>query len=117
MHLGDEINLIEEGLWYGHPNFARYRLNPTEHFYEEKWLSQEVTTPETYYRPPITTHESAVEGLAYYRADTFGTGARGNLYVAYYKKSAPTGLLEIKMSQDGTEMLSQHVIEEPEGDG
>ena len=53
------------------------------------------------YRPPLTTHSSAVEGAAYYRADAFGKSARGDVFLAYYKESSPTGMLRVSLSSDG----------------
>lgn len=35
--LNDEINLLEEGLWYGHPNVARYRADREGKPYEALW--------------------------------------------------------------------------------
>ena len=38
VRLPDEINLIKEGMWYGHPNVAKYREKPDLE-YEVEWYS------------------------------------------------------------------------------
>lgn len=88
--MGDEVNLLEEGDWYGHPNVARYREDPVKNSHEAAWYSQLKTEREEMksgvtYQPPITYYTSPVEGMEYYRSDAFGGSARGDLFLAYYK--------------------------------
>ena len=49
--------------------------------------------PSHKYQPPIAAWKPPVEGLEYYRSDTFGAAARGSLFLGYYKQTEPTGLL------------------------
>ena len=86
--LQDEINLIKEGSWYGHPNVARYRQDPVKYEYESEWYSQRRTAgiPDIKYVPPLATHSSPSEALVYYRAETFGGASRGWLYVDFWKQ-------------------------------
>ena len=56
-----------------------------------------MTVPTDTYIPPLATHTSPSESVMYYRADTFGGAARGNLFVGFYKN----GLLRMELSEDG----------------
>lgn len=49
--------------------------------------------PEYKYQPPLATWHPPVEGVEYYRSDAFGGLARGDLFMAYYKKTEPSGIL------------------------
>lgn len=101
VQMGDELNLIDERTWYGHPNLARYRADPAAKQYETTWLSQKIVMPREYYQPPVTTKTSPAQSLMYYRADTFGKAARGDIFWGLYKPSQPTGIVHVLMGSDG----------------
>lgn len=54
------------------------------------------------YEPPIQTLNSPSEGLMYYRADTFGGAARGNLFVGHWNQ----GLYRVVLNTEGTEVTN-----------
>ena len=63
----DELILIQEGAYYGHPNRSRGRYNPIENIYFSK------TAPEVEgFTQGITQLESSTNGIFEYRARTFG---------------------------------------------
>ncbi|MDX2097166.1 MAG: kelch repeat-containing protein, partial [Leptolyngbyaceae cyanobacterium bins.59] len=71
----DELNLITEGSYYGHPNRNRGRTNDRQNVYRGP---AEVTIPGVY-NAPLKTVDPSTNGLTEYRSMAFGGQMRGNL--------------------------------------
>lgn len=71
----DELNLLFEGDYYGHPNRNRGLTDPTQYVY---YHSTEASIPGVY-TAPLALAEASTNGLDEYRATTFGGQLRGSL--------------------------------------
>ena len=100
----DELDLVEEGLYYGHPNRNRGRSDPAQCVYH---APEEPSSGS--YRAPIAVlpSGSSCNGLAEYTSDAFAGEMQGDLLCA----GIGTGVLRrIVLSQDGTAAESVEVL-------
>jgi glucose/arabinose dehydrogenase len=100
----DELNLIEEGAYYGHPNRNRGRYNPEECIYH---APNEPSSGK--YRAPlvIMPRGSSCNGIAEYTSDAFNGELRGDLLCAGTGDGA---LRRTALSPDGSRAQSMEVI-------
>jgi len=71
----DELNLIEQGSYYGHPNRNRGRFDPRQCFYHN---GSEGSGPD--WTGPIALLPPSSNGLVEYTAGNFGGQLQGNLF-------------------------------------
>ncbi|QUY44821.1 carbohydrate-binding domain-containing protein [Acaryochloris marina] len=93
----EELNLIQEGAYYGHPNRNRGRADARQNVYYDS----PVDLPTEGYTAPIGTFLGSTNGITEYRATTFGGQLRGNLLAQKWKNN----LYNIELSSDGTQVL------------
>ena len=95
----DELNLIVEGAYYGHPNRNRGRSMAEECVYESGDAPSRIATP------PIATlgYFVSANGMAEYKADSFGGRLRGNMI---YVEWASGRIWRVVFSADGTEVVA-----------
>ena len=89
----DELNLLVEGSYYGHPNRNRGRYDNRQNIYQGSSIG---STSD--YTAPLTTFQPSTNGLTEYRADTFNGQQKSNLLAQ--KWNGP--LYNIQLSADGT---------------
>jgi len=94
----DELDLIVEGEYYGHPNRGRGRTMAEECAYESGESSSGTATP------PIATlgYFVSANGMAEYKADAFGGRLRGNLIYVEWVRGR---IWRVVLSDDGTEVI------------
>ncbi len=93
----DEINLIEPGGYYGHPNRPRSAADPRQCAYHPP------TDPSTAdHTAPLRIVTSSTNGLVEYRSRRFGGAIRGDLFAARFEGGLGRGTL----SPDGRTMTS-----------
>lgn len=90
----DEINLLEQGQYYGHPNAKRAAVDNDSR--QCKWRKPDDPSDSTH-TAPIVTSQSSTDGIIEYQADHFDGQLRGNLLVCQYKGS----LYRIILTPDG----------------
>lgn len=88
----DELNLIERGKFYGHPNHKRAQTDPRQCI----WRGTSVPT-NSEYTAPIMKLRSSTNGIIEYEASYFNNEMRGNLIASKYKD----GLYRIVLNPDG----------------
>jgi hypothetical protein len=75
----DELNLLEEGKYYGHPNHMRAQTDPRQCV----WRSAS-TPSDAQYTAPLLKLSSSTDGIIEFASDAFGGQMRGNLIVIKY---------------------------------
>lgn len=90
----DEINLLEDGDYYGHPNRKRGETDPRECVYRNFDDPQDNT-------PAIKKLQSSSNGITEFQTEHFGGQLRGQLIIGRYKGA----LYHIKLSSDGRSAL------------
>ncbi len=98
----NELNIIEEGNYYGQPNRNRGEDDPRQNKY---YPSQTPSNAE--YTAPIEQFNRPVQGIVEYRSTTFGGQLRGNLLTQVYNGD----LYNVKLSPDGTTTLNKNILE------
>ena len=98
----NELNIIEEGNYYGQPNRNRGVDDPRQNKY---YPSQAPSNGE--YTAPIDVFNDPVQGIVEYRSNTFSGQLRGNLLTQAYNKD----LYNVKLSTDGRTTLNKNVLE------
>lgn len=93
----DELELIEEGRYYGHPNRARAAADPRQCSYH---LPTEPSG--NGYTAPLRVVSSSTNGILEYRSRRFAGAIRGDLFAARYEG----GLGQAKLSPDGRTITS-----------
>ena len=88
----DELNLIERGKFYGHPNHKRAETDPRQCV----WRGTSVPTSAEY-TAPLMKLRSSTDGIIEYEASYFNNEMRGNLIASKYKD----GLFRIVLNPDG----------------
>lgn len=88
----DELNLIERGKYYGHPNHKRGQTDARQCV----WRGTSVPTSSEYVAP-IMKLRSSTDGIIEYEASYFNNEMRGNLIASKYKD----GLYRIVLNPDG----------------
>ncbi|QDU89230.1 Quinoprotein glucose dehydrogenase B precursor [Pirellulimonas nuda] len=78
----DELNLIAEGGFYGHPSIPRGKLDPRQTLENAEY---DVDVPSNAdYTAPLAELASSTDGIDEYRAETFGGQLRGQLFAQKY---------------------------------
>jgi Glucose / Sorbosone dehydrogenase/IPT/TIG domain len=93
---GDEINLVEEGKYYGHPNPKRasYFNDPRQCVYRPP---EELDNNN--YTSPILNHPSSIDGIMEYHSNHFNGQLRSNLL--YIQYSASNNIYRAIVTDDG----------------
>lgn len=89
----DELNLLEEGSYYGHPNRARGHADPRQNVYH---FTGAPALPGVYERP-LAVVDSSTDGVIEYRSAAFGGQLRGDLILQKWNE-AP---LRLKLDETG----------------
>ncbi|NET35846.1 MAG: hypothetical protein F6K19_28105, partial [Cyanothece sp. SIO1E1] len=91
----DELNLVAEGQYYGHPNRNRGRADSRQNVYYS------YTDPsDAVHTAPLTTFNASTNGIIEYRSTTFGGQLRGNLLTQRWNG----GVRNVELSADGTQV-------------
>lgn len=98
----DELNIIEEGNYYGQPNRSRGQDDPRQNVYH--YFYEDSTAD---YTAPIDTFASSTNGIIEYRANTFGGQLRGNLITQKWNGF----LYNVELSDDGQSTLNKNILE------
>ncbi len=98
----DELNLIIEDGYYGHPNRNRGQDDPRQNFY----YTDKDSTIDGVYNAPLTTFSASTNGIDEYRANTFGGQMRGNLITQKWNGES----FNVTLSPDGTQVVNQEVL-------
>ena len=100
----DELNLIEAGDYYGHPNRNRGRFDARQCVYHSGTEGDGAD-----WTGPIELLPTSSNGLAEYTAPTFGGKLAGNLfYVSFIAETVG----RIELSPDGTSVVAHTDIED-----
>ena len=103
----DELNLIVEGLYYGHPNRNRGRSSAIQNVY----YGPNTASIPGVYKSPLTTIDSSTNGIDEYRATTFNSQLRGNLLGQKFN-----GILyDFALSPDGMQVATSTLPNNPTG--
>ncbi|MBD2210373.1 PQQ-dependent sugar dehydrogenase [Nostoc linckia FACHB-104] len=89
----DELNLIEQGNYYGSPNRNRGVSDPRQNVYYDP---SQASIPGVY-TAPIATNMASTNGIDEYRATTFNNQLRGNLITQRWNAEVST----YQLSADG----------------
>lgn len=103
----DELNLVLEGRYYGHPNRNRGRADERQCFYRPP---DDTTGPAT---PPLATlgYFVSADGMAEYTSDAFDGRMRGDLI---YVEWAQGRVWRVVLGGDGTSVVSiSQLLPEP----
>jgi Glucose / Sorbosone dehydrogenase/IPT/TIG domain len=98
---GDEINHIEQGKYYGHPNLKRasYFNDPRQCVYRPP----EDADLATNYTAPILNHPSSMDGIMEFHSNHFGGQLRSNLLYVQY--SATNNIYRAILTADGKAII------------
>jgi Glucose / Sorbosone dehydrogenase/IPT/TIG domain len=97
----DELVLIENGRYYGHPNLKRAKFfNDTR---QCAWIGPEVKST-TSYTAPLLTHASSIDGLMEFHGNHFDGQLRHNLLFIRY--SASNNIFRVILNANGTGVVS-----------
>lgn len=96
-NLADELVMVVEGKYAGHPNRNRGRFDDRECVFrgpEEK--------SDDYYEGPVATFESSTNGIIEYTANTFGGQMKGDLLCSKFVTQESQGkVFRVQLNQDG----------------
>lgn len=114
---GDELNLIEEGHYYGHPNRNRGRYDDRQNVYRN------ATAPSItgHFTQMLTNLAASTDGITEYRANTFNGAMRGELLAQKwngqtYRIALASNGRSVAIKQDlPTAMSSLDVVTGPGG--
>lgn len=98
----DELNIIEEGNYYGQPNRSRGQDDPRQNVYH--YFYEDSTAD---YTAPIDTFASSTNGIIEYRSNTFDGQLRGNLITQKWNGF----LYNVELSEDGQSTLNKSLLE------
>ncbi len=99
----DEVMLVTEGGYYGHPNRNRGFRFPHENVYLNP-ISELAARGR--YVPPFAMIPPSTNGIDEYRATTFGGGLRGELLFQRFEQSGGGELYRLKPTPDGRSLAS-----------
>ena len=99
----DELNLIVEDGYYGHPNRNRGQEDSRQNVY----YSHKDSTVPGVYTEPLTTFSASTNGIDEYRANTFGGQMRGNLITQKWNGES----FNVTLSPDGTQVVNQETLD------
>ena len=97
-HSPDELNLLTEGAYYGHPNRNRGATDARQNVYHG---ADEPDVPGVY-TAPLATADSSTNGVVEYRAETFGGQLRGALLAQEWNGS----LFAFDLAADGQSVVN-----------
>lgn len=104
----DEVLLLTEGNYYGHPNRNRGRYNSRENIHR-------LTTQAPLlgrYTPPLGLLDASTNGIDEYRATTFNSAMRGDLLLQrFHFAPDPADLYRGKLSPDGHSLTNISILE------
>ncbi len=89
----DEVNLVEQGIYYGSANRARGRYEDRETVYRHP----SVASVPNEFRQPLRIVNSSTNGIDEYRATAFNSAMRGELIAAKWN----SGLYRLELGADG----------------
>ena len=98
----DELNIIEEGNYYGQPNRSRGENDPRQnvyHYYDEPSTANHTA--------PIGMFTSSTNGIIEYRSNTFGGQLKGNLIAQRWNGF----LYNVELFEDGTGVSNISLLE------
>jgi hypothetical protein len=98
----NEINIIEEGNYYGQPNRNRGKTDNRQNTYYPSYEPSK-----NGYTAPIGQFGMPIQGIIEYRSTAFGNQLRGNLLTQEYNGS----LHNVKLSPDGTKIDNTNLLE------
>ena len=98
----NELNIVEQGNYYGQPNRSRGIDDPRQNVYVP---SQ--TPSNADYTAPIEEFDSPIQGITEYRSNAFGGQLRGNLLTQEYNGS----LHNVQLSEDGRGTVNKNILE------
>jgi len=98
----DELNRIEEGRYYGHPNRNRGRTDPRQDVYHAPSVASIAST----YAEPITQVSSSTDGIDEYRATLFQGQLRGQIMGQRWN----TFLSRHELTADGRELVASTTV-------
>lgn len=98
VEVDDEIMLVSEGSYYGHPNLNRASQDVRQGFFKHA-----VNDPALrgVYQTPIAMATPSTNGIEEYRATTFNSGLRGQLLLQRYEQNGGGELHRLKLTPDG----------------
>ena len=99
----DELNLIIEGAYYGHPNRNRGEEDPRQNVY---YSDKQPSIPGVH-TAPLTTFPASTNGIDEYRANTFAGQMRGNLITQKWNGAS----FNVSLSPDGTQVTNQETLD------
>ncbi|MEL6910291.1 MAG: carbohydrate-binding domain-containing protein [Cyanobacteria bacterium J06598_4] len=108
----DELNLIEEGGYYGQPNRNRGRDDDRQNRF---YSPDDASNGE--YTAPIAQFKSSTNGLAEYRSTAFGSQLRGNLLAQNLDPGSDAILYNVDLSDDGQQVISNTELKTDGGNG
>jgi|GEM_PF-2314351 len=108
----DELNLIQEGSYYGQPNRNRGRDDDRQNRF---YSPDDASNGE--YTAPIAQFKSSTNGLAEYRSTAFGSQLRGNLLAQNLDPGNGAILYNVDLSGDGSQVLGSTELETQGGSG
>ncbi|MUG96098.1 hypothetical protein F7734_28655 [Scytonema sp. UIC 10036] len=92
----DELNLVEQGSYYGHPNRNRGLEDNRQNIF---YAPSQASIPGVY-TAPLTTMSASTNGIVEYRATTFNNQLRGDLFAQQWNKQ----LYNFSLSSDGRQV-------------
>ncbi len=100
--ISDELNIIEEGNYYGQPNRNRGQDDPRQNTY---YFFDDPTTAD--HTAPIAEFTSSTNGIIEYRSNTFGGQLKGNLIAQRWNGF----LYNVELSEDGRDVSNISLLE------
>lgn len=103
----DEVLLMLEGNYYGHPNRNRGRYDARQNVYRGSATSPILGQ----YSPPLSLGTASTNGVDEYRATTFNSAMRGNLLLQRFMFTPGLGdLSRVALSSDGRAVTQQSIL-------
>ncbi len=99
---GDELNLIEYGVYYGGPNRNRGRYDPRQCV----WYHANATSIPGVFRGKLQSMSSSTNGILEYRSTAFAGQILGHLMVEKWNNPVK----RVKLADDGRSVLSVNTI-------
>ncbi|MBK8268208.1 MAG: choice-of-anchor D domain-containing protein [Planctomycetes bacterium] len=96
---GDELNLIEQNLYYGHPNRNRGRYDDRQNVYR----NSSIASIPGVFNQMLTNFAASTNGIVEYRANTFNGAMRGDLLAQKWNGQT----YRVTLSADGRSVLNK----------
>jgi glucose/arabinose dehydrogenase len=97
----DELNLIEEGKYYGHPNRNRGALDPRQCVFHSGYDNSTAN-----HTAPMKIYPASTNGIIEYRSNTFNGQLREHLILSRLQGE----LFDVKLSGDGRSLLYSDIL-------